>query len=309
VDKRVKSIIGIIAAIIFTTSLAFADSCPYCGQEYPDECAPGDEGYIASIREAHEAECGRTYERQQSSTSRGGHDASYQRQLEQQRIRQQQQEVLRRQREERMRRQKEEKARRLEEERKRKVEFQKNKNELVSSLKGDSAGGLKGVGTSSGLQLKGLKIREVPLPSSVKKPGLPLKLKGTGSREAKTGEKKKNIIVQALIKSYEKTKEDFIAWTKTSTFEMTFGSVPGASYAKALYDKYKNMRDEMESLNVNILEYAMSGMQKGIGRSASEDLSDGGLSNEYEEGRGGLFGRTSKKARELLKKEVDSKSK
>lgn len=303
-DKRVSAGIGAIIAVILITSLAFGDSCPYCGQEYGE--GPSGSAYIARIRAQHEATCS-ARSSGGGGGGYGGYDNSRQRLQEAERRWRQKQDRTYREQREMLRREKEE-ARLLEEERRRrerKEEFQKNKSELTSSLRGMTTGSLKGGGGSSELPLKGLKIREVPLPGGERlaTPQGGLKLKSGGSRQPS---KKKNIVVQAMIKSYEKLKQDFIDWTKTTTFEMTFGRIPGVSHVKALYDKAKSMYDEMKSLNMNIFQYAMKGMQDGVERSATADLSDGGLSDEYEEGRKGLFGRTFIKARELLKKELDS---
>jgi len=305
----------IIFILVAVAPPAFAEGCPHCGQEYDDECAPGDEGYISSIRAAHEAECAARYESSSSvdtgggygqGAGYGGYDASRQRQAEEQRLLRQQQEELMRRRQEEARRRREEEARRLEKERKGKVEFQKNKTELVSSLKGASAGGLKGVGAASGLGLKGLKIREVPSPLATKSavPEMKLKLKSMGGTDTHP-RKEKGVVTKALVKSYEKTRQGLIDWTYTETFKITFGRIPGASYAKALYGKYKNMRDKMKSLNMNIFQYAMKGIKDGTKRLASPSLSDGGLADEYEEGRENLFSRTSTKVKKWLKKEID----
>ena len=50
--------VSVFALLILAAgpAVVLADSCPYCGRTYGDG-APGDEGYIASIRAAHEAEC------------------------------------------------------------------------------------------------------------------------------------------------------------------------------------------------------------------------------------------------------------
>ena len=61
----------------------------------------------------------------------------------------------------------------------------------------------------------------------------------------------------------------------------------------------------MKSLNMNIFQYAMKGIKDGTKRLASPSLSDGGLADEYEEGRENLFGRTSTKVKKWLKKEID----
>ncbi len=304
-NKKITLLI-IGCSILAIAGIAFAASCPYCGQAY-GEGSGSDSAYIASIRAAHEAECGGS-----SSTgsysggdSYGGYNdyaPPYDNSWE---IRQQEIALEQGRERKRLKRIKEEEDRLLEELRKR-AEFQIKKSELKSSLKGTStSAGLKTIGPSpsSGLKLKGLKTREVPSPLGLKSytPQKGFKLK---TAEVKPSGKK-NIIARGAIKGYEKAKQDFIDWTYTSTYEMTLGKIPGVTYVKEKYDEFKEMQKEMKELNMNILQYAMKGMQDGVDRSYSSDLSDGGLADEYEEGRGGLFGRTVVKVKGLLKKKME----
>ncbi|MBU3911520.1 MAG: hypothetical protein KKD90_02935 [Candidatus Omnitrophica bacterium] len=303
-NKRIiLFIIG--CTILAITGIAFADSCPCCGQTY-GEGSGSDWDYISSIRAAHEAECCGSSDTggYDGGDSYGGYDDSYDNSWE---IRQQGaalEQGREKKRLEKIKREKEERVRRLEEEIREEEEFQRKKSELTSSLKGAStSSGLKTIGSGTGLKLKGLKTREIPSPLGLKSysPQKELKLKTTKAKFSG----KKNIIVEGAVKGYEKTKQDFIDWTYTSTFEMTLGKIPGVTYIKERYEEFKEMRKEMKELNMNIFQYAMKGMQDGVDRSMSSDLSDGGLADEYEEGRRGLFGRTAIKVRELLKKKIE----
>jgi len=306
-EKTIFSIL-IFTAVLVVASPVFADSCPCCGQTY-GEGSGSDGGYIASIRAAHEAECcgSSSTGSYSGGDSYGGYDDytppydnSWEIQQEQARLEQERE----RKRLEKIKSEKAEEARRLEEEQRKEAEFQRKKSELTSSLKGASTpGGLKTISPGSGLKIKGLKTREVPSPLGLKSytPQKELKLKSTGTEPSG----KKNIIVEGAVRGYEKTKQDFIDWTYTSTFEMTIGKIPGVTYIKERYEEFKEMQKEMKELNVNIFQYAMKGMQDGVDRSASSDISDGGLADEYEKGREGLFGRTAIKVRELLKKKIE----
>ena len=308
-NKRIILLI-IGCAILAIAGTSFADSCPCCGQTY-GEGSGSDSDYIASIRAAHEAECCGSSSGGSGDYSGGdsydGYDSYELLQDDSWQIKQQEimlEQKRERKRLEKLKREKEEEARRLEEGQRKEAEFQIKKSELTSSLKGTSPStGLKAIGPDSGLKLRGLKTREVPSPLGLKSyaPQKELKLKTAGA--ACCG--KKNIIVEGAVKGYEKTKQDFIDWTHTSTFEMTLGKIPGVTYIKDKYEEYKEMRKEIKKLNMNIFQYAMKGIQDGVDRSYSSDLSDGGLADEYEEGRGGLFGRTAIKVRELLKKKVE----
>ena len=183
-----------------------------------------------------------------------------------------------RRRQERIKKKAESEKQLLKEQEKEKTEFLRKKSELTASLKGASA--------STG-------------PKTLK-PDLKLK-----TYYPSPPPENKNIIVQGSINGYEKAKQNFINWTYSSTFEMAFGKIPGVKYLKEIYDEYKEMQKEMKELNMNILQYAMKGVQDGVNRSASLDLSDSGLSDEYEKGRGNLFGKTAIKVRELLKKKIE----
>lgn len=305
-EKTIFSIL-IITTILATAGTAFADSCPCCGKTY-GEGSGSDGEYIASIRAAHEAECcgSSSTGSYSGGDSYGGYDSYIPPQDNSWQIKQQEimlEQERERKRLEKIKREKEE-ARRLEEEQRKETEFQRKKSELTSYLKGASTStGLKAKGSDSGLKLKGLKTREVPSPLGLKSytPQKELKLK-----TAKAGSSgKKNIIVEGAVKGYEKAKQDFIDWTYTSTFEMTLGKIQGVTYIKERYEEFKEMQKEMKELNMNIFQYAMKGMQDGVDRSASSDISDGGLADEYEKGREGLFGRTAIKVRELLKKKIE----
>jgi len=54
--KMSLSFLGILLGMVLTASTVFADSCPYCGQEYEDPM-PGDEARVYELRQKHEATC------------------------------------------------------------------------------------------------------------------------------------------------------------------------------------------------------------------------------------------------------------
>jgi len=310
--KKRKIAISLVAIVFLLANAAFADSCPYCGREYPDPM-PGDEARVYELRRQHEEECRKRYEAEQESWDSGYGDSSYggsyesAYQLEQERLEQQRLEQLRQQqmwqeqqaamRRERMRLQEEAEKARLEEKKKQKAQFEKNKAKLASSLKGTP--------------VKGLKIRDVPSPlagpAGIRQGELRLKPSVSPATKKKAA-KAYGVTRQAFSDSIDQTTQKLMDKLKSDAFKMTLGQIPGVSYVKSVYDKYKEMRQEMESLNMNIFQYAMHGMKEGVKRLATPYTSDGGFSEQYEEGRGGLFGRTFIKSRELLKKEIDSKS-
>ncbi len=299
----------IIIVVIISGKTAFADSCPHCGQGYGDPM-PGDETRVYGIRRQHEAECATYYQSSSSPSYDSGGNSGYapapQRTRDNSWLIERQRKTLEEQRQIMIQLEGEEEARKLEEEKREREDFQKNKVELQSSLKtlkSTSSTSLKTSGFSSNLSLKGLKIKEVPLPSNIESRIIQdkLKLKATKYESPVKSE----VVKEAVLESYKETKQGLADKIKNKMLELSLKPFPGATYVKSLYDKYKSMREEMQSLNVNIFQYAMKGIRDGVTRSASSELSDGGLSEEYEEGRKNIFNGTAIKARELLKKEID----
>jgi len=287
-----------ILVLSFHGGFVFADSCPYCGQEY-GEPMPGDESRVYALRRKHEASClsrpvqsSNSGYRENVQTNYANDHSARGRQDEflRQRSIIEKQEAERRM-SERERIEKERKVRTEEQEKIEKEKFNKKKSELVSSLKGVST------------KPKGLKIREVPAPI-IKKSYVSDKEK----EKKASGEKEKEaegVVKKTFKESLKRTKEDIDGKAKSELFKETAGKVPGVSYVKSVYDKYKKMRDEMKELNMNIFQYSMKGIKDGIRRLASPNISDGGFSDEYESGREDLFGRTAVKTRELLKDELE----
>jgi len=282
-----KSItVAVIIAALAVPFTAFADSCPYCGREYGDPM-PGDEERVYELRRRHEEECRRRHEQQGQSQSpdgysgdrytSGGHRESFDYDAF---FRQKQEQALEKQRQLRAQQLREEEILRAGSERVRKQQFQKNKQELLSTLKGaDTAPGPALSGTAwSGLQLK----------SSATKP----------SADAGT-------VKAALKRSYIETRQSMADKVKEKLLEEALKPFPGATYVKGLYDRYQEIRREMEELNLNIFQYAMKGMNGGVENLASSSLSDGGFSDRYEEGRESLFGDTAMRVRKWLKKEIE----
>jgi hypothetical protein len=171
----------IFFAAVMAASLAYADSCPYCGQQYGD-AAPGDEARVYSLRQEHEATC----PSRPSGTVYGQGAAGYgaaaaARRAEEERIRQEEEqlqidrETARRARSEKMKRDREELARQQR-------EFEAGKKDLLSSLKGGAAGPVLKDGTTMPVvnpmklrgQEKGVHFKEVPAPGKIRPEDLPL---------------------------------------------------------------------------------------------------------------------------------------
>jgi len=297
VGNRVNYIVIAIAFSIFILSIsyfAFADSCPYCKREYPDPM-PGDEARVYELRRQHEAGCSARQQPSSSSANTGysgdGHQGAKTSSFDYDAFfRQRQQQALEKQRQLRLWQQQEEETKLTEREKNKKEQFQNDRQELLYSLKGAS-------------QAKGLKIKEVPSPLSLESTTVQPQLQLKGSATESSGDT--GMVKKALKQSYIKTKESMAGKIKEKMFEESLNPFPGATYVKSLYDRYKEMREEMESLNLNIFQYAMKSIKDGVKKLASPSLSDGGFADEYEEGRENLFGRTSAKVRKWLKKEVE----
>ncbi|MBI4971573.1 MAG: hypothetical protein HZC17_07030 [Candidatus Omnitrophica bacterium] len=183
--KRLLPFFLVCLALVLAVQLAWADSCPYCGQEYGD-AAPGDESRVAALRANHEASCsarssgGSGY----GASSGGGTRWTKQDQWEYEQMllaeQERQRQIAEQKRKERLKREAEERA----ENEAKKLEWEQKKTELSTMLKGASpsgtetdlktAGGstvfLTGRGIKSKLELKGDEIGNAPQ-TQIIKPG------------------------------------------------------------------------------------------------------------------------------------------
>lgn len=278
--------------LFYVSGEAFADSCPYCGQEYGDPM-PGDEDRVYEMRRKHEAECGA---RHSSSTSSGQYSEPtrvykdpYQQQIKEHEADQaesirKRQETMARRKQEIMRYEEQEVITKENVDAQKEI-FNRKKERLVSSLKKRSS----------------LSIKEVPAPLSAIKYGQD-KIRGDRPDGSPSGGE--SVMRTTLKNSYKKTAADIKDNSKESILKNTVDNIPGVGYAREIYEKYKKMRENMEELNLNLFQYAMKGVKEGIRSLASGNISDGGLADEYEEGRETLFGKTLTKSREMLKDEV-----
>lgn len=124
--------------LLLSVSLAWADSCPYCGQSY-GEAAPGDESRVYALRAEHEASC--SYRSSGSSSSGGSYSSGWTRRdqeeyeqallLEEQ---ERQRQEAERKRKERLKQEAQDRA----EQQVRKLEWERKKSDLASLLKGAS---------------------------------------------------------------------------------------------------------------------------------------------------------------------------
>ncbi len=162
---RIRCIfLGILLGMVLTASAVFADSCPYCGQEYGDPM-PGDEARVYEVRRKHEATCSMRAS-DPGGVGGGSVDDSWVIQKQQQLWEEQERRRLDREsiRQERAA----EDARKAAETERRKLEWERKKAELTGALKGAA---------SSDLQLKSAAGGEVVelKPRGTEFFGLPLK--------------------------------------------------------------------------------------------------------------------------------------
>lgn len=164
---RVAALAILVCFVI--AGIAWADSCPYCGQTY-GEGAPGDDAYISSIRSAHEQQCAAS----NSGSSGGGYSSGYSSYNARRAAQEEYEMMLIMQEQERQRLAEEARQKKIQELKLQREEgqaewdanWQRKKEGLVQSLKG-SAGGVSlkgGPGQSpKGAELK-LKTSAPPPP-------------------------------------------------------------------------------------------------------------------------------------------------
>ncbi len=161
--KMSLSVLSMLLGMVLTASTVFADSCPYCGQEYGDPM-PGDEARVYELQRKHEATCSMRAS-DPGGVGSGSVDDSWviqQQQLwEEQERRRLDLESIRQERAA-------EDARKAAEAQRRKLEWEQKKTELMGALKGAA---------SSDLQLKSAAGGEVVelKPRGTEFLGLPLK--------------------------------------------------------------------------------------------------------------------------------------
>ena len=122
--------LSVALGIFLTASAAFADSCPYCGQDYGDPM-PGDEARVYALRREHEEAMCPMRPREIKNDS--GFDNSWAAQQQQWVA---QQERIRSEQEQAGRRRIEEEARKSAEAQRKRVEWEKKKTDLMAALKG-----------------------------------------------------------------------------------------------------------------------------------------------------------------------------
>ncbi|MFH1665663.1 MAG: hypothetical protein ABIA77_05915 [Candidatus Omnitrophota bacterium] len=102
-----------------------------------------------------------------------------------------------------------------------------------------------------------------------------------------------------------KAREMFVAWTKTETYNMTFGRIPGLSKLKSIRDDARKMFQGIRAYTVNLYKNVMRGVEEGA-KEAASPYDRGGYVRAYEERTEKTAEETLDKAKELTEESIKS---